>query len=142
MKGVNRLKQKLGLLGIILVLLVYGGTALLAPNDGTQTPNSNAGYTSDKSMNEVYSFRTEDLLASHYQKHGTEFGDITTEEYLQGANELINSSSPDILTKYEAEDGDKIYYAQTTNEFLVLSADGYIRTYFKPDDGIAYYNRQ
>ena len=28
------------------------------------------------------------------------------------------------------------------DEFVIVSTDGYIRTYFKPEDGIAYYNRQ
>ena len=42
----------------------------------------------------------------------------------------------------EKEDGDDVYYIQDTNEFVVVSTDGYIRTYFNPDDGIDYYNRQ
>ena len=29
-----------------------------------------------------------------------------------------------------------------TNEFVVVSTDGYIRTYFKPDSGLRYYNKQ
>ena len=28
------------------------------------------------------------------------------------------------------------------NEIVFVSEDGYIRTYFKPTDGINYYNRQ
>ena len=40
------------------------------------------------------------------------------------------------------EDGDYIYYLESTNEFVVVSTDGYIRTYFKPTDGIDYFNRQ
>ena len=28
------------------------------------------------------------------------------------------------------------------NEFVVLSRDGYIRTYFYPSDGIEYFERQ
>ena len=46
------------------------------------------------------------------------------------------------VRKTEAEDGDDVYYIESTNEFVVVSADGYIRTYFKPDSGIRYYNRQ
>lgn len=48
----------------------------------------------------------------------------------------------DALHKTEAEDGDDVYYVESTNEFVIVSTDGYIRTYFKPNDGIAYYNRQ
>ena len=86
-------------------------------------------------------FRNQDLLDSHYNKHGNEFGNITKEQYLQGANDLINSTSDDILTKTRAN-GDIIYYNPLTNEFAVKSADGYIRTYFKPSDGLDYFNRQ
>lgn len=89
-----------------------------------------------------YTFRNDDLYESHYRKHGAEFGNITKEEYLQKANELINSDSPDVLHKTEKEDGDYLFYNPKTNEFLVLSTDGYIRTYFKPDDGIEYWERQ
>ena len=46
------------------------------------------------------------------------------------------------LHKTEAEDGDGVYYLESTNELVIVSTDGYIRTFFKPNDGIAYYNRQ
>ena len=86
-------------------------------------------------------FRNQDLLDSHYNKHSSEFGNISKEQYLQGANDLINSTSDDILTKTRAN-GDIIYYNPSTNEFAVKSADGCIRTYFKPSDGLDYFNRQ
>ena len=88
-----------------------------------------------------YYFRNQGLYDSHYEKHGHEFGNITKEEYLQKANDLINSDSSDILTKYE-DDGDYMFFNKKTDEFLVLAPDGYIRTYFIPDDGIDYWNRQ
>ena len=86
-------------------------------------------------------FKNQDLLDSHYDKHGSEFGNITKDEYLQGANDLINSTSDDILTKTRAN-GDIIYYNPLTNEFAVKSADGYIRTYFKPVERLDYFNKQ
>ena len=46
------------------------------------------------------------------------------------------------IHKLEAEDGDDVYYLEETNEFVIVSTDGYIRTYFKPSKGIDYYNRQ
>lgn len=138
------MKLKLSLLAaLILALLIYGAGDWWATYDGTQTRQSGVEYsTSTQEREGTYSFRTKELLESHYQKHGVEFGDVTQEEYLQGANQLINSRSPELLTKFETEDGDMLYYIKRTNEFLVLSADGYIRTYFKPMDGIAYFNRQ
>ena len=88
---------------------------------------------------QTYSFRTEELYESHYQKHRDEFNDISKETYLEMANDLIYLESA--LTKLE-EDGDILYYGEEANEFLVLSSDGYIRTFFRPSAGIDYYNRQ
>lgn len=88
----------------------------------------------------LYQFRKVSYLEQHFEKHGAEFDYETKEEYLAGANRVIQS--PDALHKIEAEDGDDIYYLEETNEFVVVSTDGYIRTYFRPSAGIAYYNRQ
>lgn len=83
-------------------------------------------------------FRKAQYLTQHFEKHGAEFPYATEEEYLQGANNVI--TNPDALHKLEAEDGDDVYYVESTNEFVVVSTDGFIRTYFKAD--MDYYNRQ
>ncbi|MDE5764885.1 MAG: hypothetical protein K2N49_04810 [Ruminococcus sp.] len=91
-----------------------------------------------------YYFRTESQLDQHFSKHGGEFEDWfgydTAEDYEKGASDVINN--PDALYKTEAEDGDGVYYLEDTNEFVILSTDGYIRTYFRPTAGIDYFNRQ
>jgi pyocin large subunit-like protein len=89
-----------------------------------------------------YQFRSKKLYESHYEKHGAEFGSITKEEYLKLANDLLNSDSPTVLHKPEKEDGDDVFFDTATGYFLVLSTDGYIRTFFIPDKGIEYYNKQ
>ena len=88
----------------------------------------------------AYTFRSKDQLEDHYQKHGVEMGFGSAEEYQQAANRVI--SDPDTLHKPEAEDGDDVYYLERTNEFVIVSKAGYIRTYFYPSDGIDYFNRQ
>ncbi len=88
----------------------------------------------------TYCFRNSDLLEQHFEKHGKEMGFSTPEEYEAAASAVINN--PDVLYKTEAEDGDGVYYLESTNEFVVLSTDGYIRTYFNPGDGKAYFDRQ
>ena len=104
--------------------------------------------TSEEDLSETekavqkYYFRSEKLFDSHYEKHGAEFGDITQDEYLDLANELINAEGENILHKTEKDDGDFLYYDTETNEFLVLSTDGYIRTFFKPSAGLDYWERQ
>ena len=60
--------------------------------------------------------------------------------YEKAANDVIFNEKT--LHKTEKEDGDSVYYLEETNEFVIVSTNGYIRTYFLPDDGIGYFNRQ
>ena len=87
-----------------------------------------------------YRFRSKKLLNSHFEKHGIEMGFDTAAEYEAAASAVVNNK--DALHKTEKEDGDDVYYLEDTNEFVIVSQDGYIRTYFNPSDGIKYYNRQ
>ena len=103
---------------------------------------SEADLSETEKAVQKYYFRSEKLFDSHYEKHGAEFGDITQDEYLDLANELINAEGENILHKTEKDDGDFLYYDTETNEFLVLSTDGYIRTFFKPSEGLDYWERQ
>lgn len=85
-------------------------------------------------------FRSEKLLNDHYEKHGIQMGFSSDQEYERAA--AIAAESPDALHKLEKEDGDDVYYIEATNEFVVISTDGYIRTYFYPNDGKDYFDRQ
>ena len=87
-----------------------------------------------------YTFRNDRLREQHYIKHGEEMGFASALEYEKAASAVANN--PDALHKLEAEDGDDVYYLEATNEFVVVSTDGYIRTYFNPGSGISYYERQ
>ncbi len=87
-----------------------------------------------------YYFRNAKLLNQHYDKHGIEMGFASAEEYEEAACAVLNN--PNALHKTEKEDGDEVYYVEDTNEFVVLSKDGYMRTYFLPSAGIKYYNKQ
>jgi hypothetical protein len=87
-----------------------------------------------------YTFRNSRLLNEHYEKHGIEMGFASAAEYEAAASAVINN--PAALSKTEKEDGDYVYYLEATNEFVILSTEGYIRTYFLPSAGKAYYDRQ
>ncbi|MBS6454928.1 MAG: hypothetical protein KH376_04145 [Holdemanella biformis] len=87
-----------------------------------------------------YHFRNRDLLESHYEKHGKEMGFSSSKEYEMSASDVVNN--PESLHKTEKEDGDDVYYKENTNEFVAVSTDGYIRTYFNPDSGKKYFDRQ
>ena len=62
----------------------------------------------------------------------------SADEYLKAANAVVNN--PDVLHKYEEEDGDDVYFLEATGEFVVVSTDGYIRTYYIADKD--YFDRQ
>ncbi len=85
-------------------------------------------------------FRNSALLAEHYEKHGKEMGFPDAQSYEQAAAAVV--ANPLSLHKLEAEDNDDVYYLESTNEFVIVSTDGYIRTYFKPDKGRAYFDQQ
>lgn len=87
-----------------------------------------------------YKFRNDYLLSQHYKKHGIEMGFDSKEDYEKAASLVVNNK--DALHKTEEEDGDDVYYVESTNEFVVVSTDGFIRTYFNPNGGIDYFNRQ
>ena len=89
-------------------------------------------------------FRNKDRFEEHYQKHvinQAEFGDITKEEYLALAQELVDTPGSQVLTKNN-DDGDTLFYDPDTNSFAVVSGDGYLRTFFKPSAGQKYFDKQ
>lgn len=83
-------------------------------------------------------FRTEDKLQQHFEKYGQETGCATAEEYLAAANAVV--ANPSALHKLQAEDGDDLYFLESTGEFVVVSPAGYIRTYYLADRD--YFERQ
>jgi len=152
-----------GILATAFAVIVYGVYAFVGGdtqqgNDETRseettetvaevmTETEDAGDISDVEMETYYegeleySFRNENLLEEHYEKHGIEMGFDSMEEYEAAAVAVILNENA--LYREEEEDGDGVYYIEETNEFVVLSQDGYIRTYFNPSDGIEYFERQ
>ena len=157
MKNQNNAKAgRKGLIVLILIILavlilVFGCNRGEEPQEQaaettTQTTEAAvqtteaAVQTTEATAQVTYTFRYNDRLQDHYKKHGRDMGFASPEEYLAAANAVI--ANPDALTKTEKEDGDTVYYVEATNEFVVLSTDGYIRTYFCPDGGKKYFDRQ
>lgn len=92
-----------------------------------------------------YTFRTEELLIEHFDKHGRHMGYASKEDYEYFASNLVNyckQNKGSCEFKYEKEDSDQVYYLESANEIVFVSNDGYIRTYFRPDEGRAYFDRQ
>lgn len=128
-------------ISIVVVLIAaflgfFSGTDLEQVEPVSQVAESAVESAAESEL----SFRNEKLLQEHYEKHGIEMGFASAQEYEAAANAVIVNE--DALHKLEAEDGDDVYYLEETNEFVIVSTDGYIRTYFCPNSGIDYYNRQ
>ena len=94
-------------------------------------------YADSQQLRHHYTFRNDRLLNQHYEKHGREMGFPNAQAYQKAALNVVNN--PASFHKVEMDDGDDVYYLEITNEFVIVSTDGYIRTYFKPSNGIKYY---
>ena len=78
----------------------------------------------------------------HWEKHGREFPEFhSAEEYEQGALRFVTHPPPGTLTK-SRENGDALYYDPATNTFAVKDRSGEPRTFFRPNSGRAYWDRQ
>jgi len=88
-------------------------------------------------------FRNTARLDEHYQKHGAEFGRVTIEEYLVMAQSLRDAPvGGNVLETVRSSDGVVSRFDRATGAFLAADPDGTIRTFFKPNDGEAYFRRQ
>ena len=88
-------------------------------------------------------FRSPERLAEHYGKHGREFGAISQAEYLQRAQQLRDAPvGGDIVEVVRRSDGIISRFDRGSGAFLAADPDGTIRTFFRPNDGEAYFRRQ
>lgn len=124
------MSKKIISLLLVFVMLVLGACGTISQEASSEEISEYVEYT----------FKSKKLLNQHYEKHGIDMGFASAEEYEKAASDVINN--PDALSKLEKEDGDGVFYIEDTNEFVILSTEGYIRTYFLPDAGKSYYDRQ
>ncbi len=141
-EGQKSRKGTYSIIAALIALLLGGGygATQLPQNTAADVPVVEVQNEQVIAVETEYAFRNDDLLEQHYEKHGIEMGFDDAQSYVDAANRVI--ASPDVLHKIEAEDGDDVYYLESTNEFVVVSIDGYLRTYFCPSDGLDYFNRQ
>ena len=120
------------------------GWATQEPSASAETARTTTGKTTSAKAKNKTTTASKSGKNGSKTKHGQEFADDfdyrTAKDYEKGASDVINNS--EALHKTEAEDGDGVYYIEATNEFVILSTDGYIRTYFRPNGGKSYYDRQ
>jgi len=79
--------------------------------------------------------------AYHFERNGEAFGAETVEAFVDKAHAFVSSPPKDALTLTRAN-GDRLIYDPEGNVFAVATKDGAPRTMFKPDDGMAYWEKQ
>jgi hypothetical protein len=88
-------------------------------------------------------FRSRAALEDHFDKHGHEFGPRTTvEQYLRLAQALRDVPPGGAVVEFVRDDGVITRFDRSRGAFGAYNRDGTIRTFFRPNDGEAYFRRQ
>lgn len=116
-------------------------TGAFANDTGTlerATPNASAKSQVDTRVG----FTSKRALEEHFQKHGDEFGSITQAQYLRLAQELRDADVGGSVRETVRSDGVVTRFDTRTGDFIAFHEDKSIRTFFKPNDGLRYFERQ
>ena len=131
----NPLRRR-SLRAALIVATVVAAVGLLAIAHRPPSPRAAAATRTS------IGFRTPELLAEHYWKHGGEFGNITLEEYLHLAQSLRDARPGGPVLELRRRDGVIVRFDRASGAFLAFDPDGTIRTFFRPRQGEAYFQRQ
>lgn len=129
----------------LLTALLLGGCSRAGPTSAegssapTDVPLQSAPTTSVRSN---IGFASRQRLVEHYQKHGSEFGTITMQEYLRRAQELRDRSVGGDVLEIVRADHVITRFERSSGSFIAFNPEGTIRTYFKPNNGETYFRRQ
>lgn len=91
------------------------------------------------SKNRKYS--ADDNAHYHFTKHGADFGARTYADYVAIVHGFIHNPPPGTQT-LKRSNGDTLFYDPKQNIFAVMSKAGAPRTFFHPDNGQAYWQKQ
>ena len=87
-------------------------------------------------------FHSRRQLGEHFAKHGADFAPMTVQQYLRAAQALRDAPVGGAVEEIRRADGTTSRYDRATGAFVAFNADGTIRTFFKPNNGEAYFRRQ
>ncbi|MGD0130653.1 MAG: hypothetical protein ABSE57_01360 [Bryobacteraceae bacterium] len=87
-------------------------------------------------------FRSRAQLDEHFAKHGAEFGAISKAEYLRRAQELRDTPPGGPILEVRRPKGEFSRFDRRHGYFGAYNPDGTIRTFFVPNNGERYFQRQ
>ena len=87
-------------------------------------------------------FRSQEKLDEHYQKHGHEFGAISKAEYLRLAQELRDAPAGGPILEARGPKGEFSRFDRRHGYFGAYNRNRTIRTFFIPNAGERYFQRQ
>ncbi len=122
------------LLGLLLVGALLGGCG------GRDTRGASTAAVAITRSD--VGFRSAERLDEHYRKHGREFGSIGRDEYLRRAQILRDRPAGGAVLQAVRKDGVITRFDRVSGAFVAFDADGVIRTFFVPNDGERYFQRQ
>jgi pyocin large subunit-like protein len=86
-------------------------------------------------------FSAEEGAQRQFERDGAAFDAKTLDQFVKKAHAFVGHPPKGTLT-LTRKNGDTLYYDPKGNVFAVASKDGAPRTMFKPDDGMAYWQKQ
>jgi len=87
-------------------------------------------------------FRSQAQFEEHYAKHGSEFGAISKQQYLQLAQDLRDAPVGGPILEDRRSNGEFSRFDRRKGYFGAYNPDRTIRTFFIPNDGERYFRRQ
>lgn len=133
------------LIAAILVILVlalpqlFGGEESAAPQ-AEQTAAAEAdATTSEATEADYHDWANLQTLPDHFDRHGGDFGAIDMYDYARMAHKLYEHRDS---FQVKTDKSNVRVYDPDTNSFGAYHKDGTTKTFFKPDDGQAYFDRQ
>ena len=100
-----------------------------AHEDGTPMWAANRRLTADEAAER------------QFKRNGKDFGATTVAQYVDKTHEFVGRPPKGTL-RHTRSNGDKLLYDPKGNVFAVATKDGAPRTMFKPEDGMAYWEKQ
>ena len=113
-----------------------------APAAGAPAPVATPAPEAARGFGAAIGFRSRERLEEHFQKHGAEFHAASAEDYLRLAQTLRDKAAGGDVLERTRGDGVISRFDRASGAFIAFDADGTIRTFFHPNDGERYFERQ